>query len=59
MSAHSEETTTRVQTVAAAAEEMSVNMVAAAAEEMSATIAEIASNTEKNKCYHQYSCCSI
>jgi len=47
MWANSEETTTRVQTVAAAAEEMSVNMVAAAAEEMSATIAEIASNTEK------------
>jgi len=63
MSASSEETLGRAQTVAAASEEMSanmdsvaaaseetsvnVNMVASAAEEMSATIAEIASNTEK------------
>ncbi len=63
MSGNSEDTTGRAQTVAAAAEEMSVNMdsvaaaseetsvnvnmVAAAAEEMSATIAEIATNTEK------------
>lgn len=63
MSVNSKETTGRAQTVAAAAEEMSVNMesvaaaseetsvnvnmVAAAAEEMSATITEIASNTEK------------
>ncbi len=63
MSASSEETQGRAQTVAAAAKEMSanmnsvaaaseetsvnVNMVASAAEEMSATIAEIASNTEK------------
>lgn len=65
MSANSEQTTGKANTVAAAAEEMSVNMesvaaaseetsvnvnmVAAAAEEMSATIAEIASNTEKTQ----------
>jgi len=63
MSGSSEDTTGRAQTVAAAAEEMSVNMdsvaaaseetsvnvnmLAAAAEEMSNTIAEIASSTEK------------
>jgi methyl-accepting chemotaxis protein len=63
MAGSSEDTTGRAQTVAAAAEEMSVNMdsvaaaseetsvnvnmLAAAAEEMSNTISEIASSTEK------------
>lgn len=63
MAGNSEDTTGRAQTVAAAAEEMSVNMdsvaaaseetsvnvnmLAAAAEEMSGTISEIAANTEK------------
>ncbi len=65
MSTNSEQTTDKANAVAAAAEEMSVNMdsvaaaseetsvnvnmVAAAAEEMSATITEIATNTEKTQ----------
>lgn len=65
MSTNADQTTGKASNVAAAAEEMSVNMdsvaaaseetsvnvnmVASAAEEMSATINEIASNTEKTK----------
>ncbi len=47
MSTNSEQTTGKAYSVAAAAEQMSVNMVASAAEEMSSTITEVATNTGK------------